>query len=142
MDDFFRAMAKIDALKEMPDDWPNTGKEGKPMAKGFKDAAAAAQPVYSTIIGSAQQKQEPQDAPETQDTQAVQEAQATQGRKGMKMQRINMAFTPTNIDYIRVMAAIRGQTMTQFVNAIIAQDREQNGDAYEAAKELTKGKSL
>ena len=110
------------------------------MAKKFMDTVTDAQPVYGKIIGSAApQEQEPQTV---QDTQEVQEAQATQGRKGMKMQRINMAFTPTNIDYIRVMAAIRGQTMTQFVNAIIAQDREKNGDAYEAAKALTKGQGL
>ena len=57
----------------------------------------------------------------------------------MKMQRINMAFTPANIDYIRVMAAIRGQTMTQFVNAIIAADKAENGDAYEAAKKIAEG---
>lgn len=112
------------------------------MAKGFKDTAAAAQPVYSTIIGATQHKQEECEVQQAQAVQAVQEAQATQGRKGMKMQRINMAFTPANIDYIRVMAAIRGQTMTQFVNALITQDREQNGAAYEAAKELTKGSSL
>ena len=112
------------------------------MAKGFKETAAAAQPVYSTIIGAAQQEQQTQETPKEQETQAVQEAQATQGRKGMKMQRINMAFTPSNIDYIRVMAAIRGQTMTQFVNALITQDRERSGEAYDAAKKLTEGQSL
>lgn len=115
------------------------------MGKKFKDTMTTAQPVYGRIIGSApqpEQEQTTQEAQPAQEAQAVQEAQATQGRKGMKMQRINMAFTPTNIDYIRVMAAIRGQTMTQFVNAIIAQDREQNGDAYEAAKKLTTGQSL
>lgn len=112
------------------------------MAKGFKETAAAAQPVYSTIIGAAQQEQQTQETPKEQETQAVQEAQATQGRKGMKMQRINMAFTPSNIDYIRVMAAIRGQTMTQFVNALITQDRERNGEAYDTAKKLTEGQGL
>lgn len=114
------------------------------MAKGFKDAAAAAKPVYTSIIESAHQEQQ---APETQEEhkettkyekQKVQEEQKTQGRKGIKMQRINMAFTPSNIDYIRVMAAIRGQTMTQFVNALITQDKEKNGSTYAAAKELTK----
>lgn len=112
------------------------------MAKGFKETAAAAQPVYSTIIGAAQQEQQTQETPKEQEAQAVQEAQATQGRKGMKMQRINMAFTPSNIDYIRVMAAIRGQTMTQFVNVLITQDRERNGEAYDAAKKLTEGQGL
>lgn len=107
------------------------------MGKGFKDAASVQRPVYGTIIGAKQEN-----APETQEVQEVQEAQTTQGRKGMKMQRINMAFTPSNIDYIRVMAAIRGQTMTQFVNAIISREREQNSEAYQAAKKLTEQSGL
>lgn len=62
----------------------------------------------------------------------------TQGRKGMKIDRINMAFTTENMDYIRVMAGIRGLTMTQFVNEILDADREKNGKVYRMAKELAK----
>ena len=32
--------------------------------------------------------------------------------------------------------------MTQFVNALITQDRERNGEAYDAAKKLTEGQGL
>lgn len=60
----------------------------------------------------------------------------TQGCDGAKLDRINMAFTPTNIDYIRTMSKMKGQTMTQFVNDIITEKREKNGAAYQKAKEL------
>ena len=75
-----------------------------------------------------------------QDEQVVQDAQEalkTQGKKGMKMPRINMAFSPSNIDFVRVMAALKGQTMTQYVNALLDREREANGEAYEAAKKLS-----
>lgn len=101
--------------------------------KKFKDTADAAQPVYSTIIGSVQEEQKTQ---VEQNAQEAQEALRTQGRKGMKMPRINMAFSPSNIDFIRVMAAIKGQTMTQYVNSIIDREREEAGEAYQRAKDL------
>ena len=53
------------------------------------------------------------------------------------MPRINMAFSPSNIDFVRVMAALKGQTMTQYVNALLDREREANGEAYEAAKKLS-----
>ena len=66
------------------------------------------------------------------------ESMRTQGIQGLKAGRINMAFTPTNLDYIRTMAGIKGQTMTQFVNAVLDADREKNGKVYRMAKELSK----
>lgn len=103
--------------------------------KGFKDAIGAQQPVYGQIIGAAQEETKVQ---EEQKAQEALEALKTQGKKGLKAGRINMAFTPSNMDFIRVMAAIQGQSMTQFVNAVIERERERNGAAYEAAKQITK----
>lgn len=100
------------------------------MGKQFKDAAAAAQPVYSRIIGSAQDTQQEQEKLYTQ------EVQNTQGRKGAKLPRINMAFSPSNLEYLRVMAGIRGVSITKYVNALIERDREQNGETFAAAKKL------
>jgi hypothetical protein len=105
--------------------------------KGFKDAANA-QPVYSTIIGAAQDVQK---AEEEQKALDAQEALSTRGLKGVKLPRINMAFTPSNLDFIRIMAAIRGQSMTQYVNSIIERERLENGDAYQKAKALTEESS-
>lgn len=100
------------------------------MGKQFKSAAAAASPVYSQIIGTKQEVQE-------QDTQNVQITQSTQGRKGMKQPRINMAFTPENLGYLRTMAGIKGISITKYVNALILQDREKNADAYNEAKRIS-----
>lgn len=57
----------------------------------------------------------------------------TSGRKGLKLDRINMAFTPSNHEYITTMARVRGQTLTQFVNDIIAKSKEDNAELYKQA---------
>lgn len=103
------------------------------MGKSFKPAAEAAQPVYNTIIGAAQEVQEVQEATPAQKALA---ALKTQGQKGAKLDRINMAFTADNMDYIRTMSKLKGQTMTQFVNILVAEEREKNGAAFDAAKAI------
>lgn len=50
----------------------------------------------------------------------------TQGRKGCKAVRINMAFTPDNYEFIRVMARASGRTMTQFANLVIEAYRREH----------------
>ena len=54
----------------------------------------------------------------------------TRGRKGVHLPRINMGFTPENHDFIKTMALITGQTMTEFLNDIIKQYREEYGQVY------------
>ena len=103
------------------------------MPKGFKNAAAQAKPVYGTVIGSAQEVQQEQ---EVQPMEAVPEPVHTQGRKGAKLPRINMAFTPQNLEYLRIMAGLRGQSVTRYVNGLVEQDMELNRVAYDAAKQL------
>ena len=103
------------------------------LGKQFKDAVAAAQPVYNTLIGSASTAQEEQETYSTKNTQ---------GRKGEKLPRINMAFSSQNLEYLRVMAGIRGISITKYVNNLIERDREQNGETFEAAKKLTSQNTL
>ena len=108
------------------------------MAKSFKDKAARPS-VYAAISGATQAEYEAltaQEAPDAQEVHDRQEALATQGKRGAKAQRINMAFTPSNIDFIRIMAKLKGQTMTQYVNSIIDREREEAGEAYQKAKDL------
>ena len=64
------------------------------------------------------------------------ESRATAGRKGLKLPRINLAFTPELYKYIRVMSKIRGESMTEFVNAIVADSMKNNAETYEKAKEF------
>ena len=48
------------------------------------------------------------------------ESLQTQGRKGCKATRINMAFSPSNHEFIKTMAKASGRTMTEFTNLVIA----------------------
>ena len=63
----------------------------------------------------------------------------TQGRKGCKATRINMAFTPENHEYIKVMARLTGKTMTEYTNLCIEQHRQQHPELYEQAKVIIAG---
>lgn len=60
----------------------------------------------------------------------------TQGRLGCKMPRINMAFTPENHQFIKVMAKVTGNTMTDFANIVIQRYREEHPEVYEKAKDI------
>ena len=60
----------------------------------------------------------------------------TQGRKGAKAIRINMAFSESNHQFIKVMARISGQTMTEFTNFVIEQYRTEHPEIYEQAKAI------
>ncbi len=60
----------------------------------------------------------------------------TQGRKGCKAIRINMAFTPDNHEFIKVMASVTGKTMTEFTNLAIQRYREEHPELYDKAKAI------
>jgi hypothetical protein len=60
----------------------------------------------------------------------------TRGAKGAKMDRINMAFYSDNFEYIRIMSKIRGQSMTEFCNDVIAEHREKYPEQFEQAREI------
>ena len=60
----------------------------------------------------------------------------TQGRKGCKAIRINMAFTPDNHEFIKVMAKASGRTMTEFANLVIEAYRREHPEIMEKANEF------
>lgn len=101
-----------------------------------KDFTQETAPVYETIMGNADPRLYEQEEPDELEVQKAQEALQTQGRRGYKLQRINMGFTPTNLDYIRTMAKAKGLTQTQFVNHVLDRHREEAGETYTKIKEL------
>ena len=107
------------------------------MAKSFKEKAARPS-VYAAISGTETEAEEVKEVIEVQEVQGDfterQESLRTQGKKGAKAQRFNMAFTPSNLDFIRIMSKINGQTMTQFVNEIIDREREAQSETYQQVK--------
>lgn len=62
----------------------------------------------------------------------------TKGRKGCKMTRINMAFTPDVHSYITIMARVRGESITDFTNAVFAEHMKANAETYKRAQEFIK----
>ena len=60
----------------------------------------------------------------------------TQGKKGCKAVRINMAFTPDNHEFIKVLARISGKSMTEFTNYVIEQYRTEHPELYAEAKSI------
>lgn len=66
--------------------------------------------------------------------QLAKEQGRTQGRKGCKAVRINMAFTPATHLYIKTMARVRGQTISEFTAEVFAQHLKENASVYEMAK--------
>ncbi len=82
---------------------------------------------------------EPQQAtePAADELREIREAGKTQGRKGCKAIRFNMAFTPTVYEYIKTMARVRGESVTDFTNYVFVQSMEENAELYEKAKQFT-----
>ena len=68
-----------------------------------------------------------------QEVAARREALQTQGRKGCRATRINMAFTPENHEFIKVMAKASGKTMTEFTNLVITAYRREHPELMEQA---------
>ena len=79
-----------------------------------------------------------QEEPTEEEIAAAREQGKTQGRKGVKAIRINMAFTPDVHEYIKVMARVRGESVTDFTNYVFRQSMEQNAALYEQAKTFKK----
>lgn len=75
-----------------------------------------------------------QQATATPEEQAERAAELrTQGRKGCKAIRINMAFTPDNHTFIKLMAKASGRTMTEMANDIITAYRTEHPEFMEKA---------
>ena len=58
----------------------------------------------------------------------------TQGRKGCKAVRINMAFSPQNHEFIKVMARGSGRTMTEFTNLVLDAYRREHPEMMAQAR--------
>lgn len=109
-----------------------------PVYSGIMEATAAPAPAQDQ-----QKQQEQQQAQEVksgrktyteQEVEQMRAAGATQGRKGCKALRINMAFSPEVHAYIKTMARVRGETVTEFTEYVFRQNMEANKDLYEMAK--------
>ena len=111
------------------------------MAKDFRKQAQGS--IFDAVMPQGMQPEE-----EARVMHDAQEAFQTQGKEGFKMMRLNMAFTPSNAEFIRVMSRLytdkgpdgkkRVMSMTRYVNAIIDEERKRKADVFKMAKEFIK----
>lgn len=99
------------------------------------ETTQAAGNVFKSIETGASTKGQ-QGTASPQEIKERQDNLQTQGRKGAKAVRINMAFTPDNHEFLKVMARISGKTITEFCNYVIASYRWEHGEQYEQARAI------
>ena len=87
-------------------------------------------------VTAEQGKRKPRKEYTEQEAAVIAETMQTTGKKGVKLPRINLAFSPSNYEYIEIMSRVRGENLTQFVNKIIAEHKELHRDLYDKAIEF------
>lgn len=87
--------------------------------------------IHSLETSTAKKGQQGSASPQEQAERASE--LRTQGRKGCKAIRINMAFTPENHQFIKVMSKASGKTMTEFTNLVIAAYQREHPEIMELA---------
>lgn len=105
------------------------------MAKKQDFTGANTGRVYAGIEQAAAKKNK-QPALSPQEEAERKSKMETQGRAGAKADRINMAFSTENLEYVRIMAAASGVSMTKYVNDLISKYRTANPEIYEDAKRI------
>lgn len=91
--------------------------------------------IYRDIEQATAQKGQ-QGTASTQEAAKRASEMKTQGRKGCRAVRINMAFSPENYEFIRIMARISGQNLTEFTNHVITKYREEHPEIFNQAKAI------
>lgn len=81
-------------------------------------------------------KRKPRRTYNAQEAHEYRDMLKTQGRKGAGAKRINLAFTDTNYNYVSTMARVRGETLTEFINLVIAESMARNAETYLKAIEF------
>lgn len=92
--------------------------------------------MAEAIADPEQEEQNQRKAYSAEQAQEMRQAGTTQGRKGCKAIRINMAFTPEVHEYIKTMARVRGESITDFTNYVFKQSMETNAETYKLAKQF------
>ncbi len=97
---------------------------------------AIAEAVDKAPAAGGKKKYKPRKTYTEEEAAAVMDNLQTAGRKGIKLPRINLAFTPANYEFVKIMAQVRGQNLTEFVNDMLREARESHADIYEKAIEF------
>lgn len=91
--------------------------------------------AFNTFAQSAKAKKTQPVASEAEKAQRKAEGR-TRGRTGCKADRINLAFTVDNYNFVKRFARCKGMSMTDFVNYIIEEYRKSNQKEFEKIEEF------
>lgn len=92
------------------------------------------EPVYDEIAeATAEDTRKDRKTYTEEEAEKFKSSLKTGGRKGLKLPRINLALTPENYDYVKVMSSVTGATLAEFINAEIEKSLNKNRDIYEQA---------
>lgn len=94
------------------------------MAKDFINA------INTVTLGTADGRAIRKDDYTEEERAEAMESMNTRGMKGVKLNRINMAFSKPNYEYLTTMARAHGWTYTEFVNHVLDEHREAHADMY------------
>ena len=110
--------------------------------KGFKGAV-------DKFISAVEEEEDVQNTPDTvsepntlkePDTVSVPDTQKKNVKtRKQKHPRINMIFYTENHEYLEYITRLKGVSITQYVNDLIAKDAEENKETIEKFKDLMKG---
>ncbi len=106
------------------------------MAKKNFDEVTGSRVLGEIEKSTGKKRQQTTASPEEQAERAAQ--LRTQGRKGCKPARYNIAFTPENYKFIKILASASGKTLAQCCNDIFSKYREQNPEIEKRAKAFIK----
>lgn len=98
-----------------------------PIYEAITEATAEAEPMPDKI------KYKDRRTYTADEAREAMEKLRTTGLKGVKLPRINLAFTPTNYEFVQTMARVRGESMTDFINFIMNEVREKHAATFEKA---------
>lgn len=107
------------------------------MAKDFSNLNTEG--IFETIQTATAEEPKPRGPRKEWDKESGEEYlmnMETMGRKGLKLKRINMAFAPDVYQFIQVMARVRGETLTEFVNKSLRAYRDEHDEVYKKAIEF------
>ena len=109
----------------------NTGRMYDQLAEATAEPAQDQQEIEKALPGRKKRKTYTEE-----ETEALLQTMKTAGHKGLKLPRINVAFAPDVYNYITIMAQVRGQSATQFINHVLRLNMEQHQDIYQKAIEF------
>lgn len=106
--------------------------------KDFREKSSQAAEMFMTPRETeAQEELKPQEIKETSahdEPKAPKEQKETKAPKAQKIQKLNIAFYGNNMEYLNIISRVKGISITQYINEMVAKDQEGKEEMISKAK--------